>query len=57
VTFFAVGAAKHPDDHIVYHAASGDLSYDANGSAAGGEIVFAHLAKHLALTQNDFQLM
>jgi Ca2+-binding RTX toxin-like protein len=56
-SFFVAGSPKDLGDHIVYHANTGDLAYDANGSAAGGEIIFAHLAKHLAIHETDFHFV
>ncbi len=52
--FNVSSAAKSPDSHIIYNSATGALFYDVNGSAAGGAIQFATLAKHLALTGADF---
>jgi Ca2+-binding RTX toxin-like protein len=54
VNFFAVGSAHDNNDYIVYNANTGDLLYDANANAFGGGVVFAHLAKHLALDVSDF---
>lgn len=52
---FFMGAAAHDaSDRIVYNAKSGALIYDANGSADGGAVQFAILAKGLALTSADF---
>lgn len=48
------GLAHDADDRIVYDIDSGALSYDANGSAAGGAILFARIGAHLALTHADF---
>jgi serralysin len=52
--FFARGSAKDRSDHIVYKAGTGDLIYDSNGSAAGGDDVIAHLTRGLALSAADF---
>ena len=55
VAFFHKGAHAHDaNDHIIYNPANGALLYDANGNAAGGEVRFATLAHHLALTAADF---
>jgi serralysin len=54
-TFFHNGAAAaDANDYIVYNQATGLLSYDANGNAAGGAIAFAVLTNHAALGANDF---
>ena len=53
--FFRAGAAAaDANDYIVYNRATGVLSYDANGNAAGGAIAFASLANHPVLTAGDF---
>ncbi len=55
---FHKGASAHDaDDRIVYNSATGSLIYDSNGSAAGGAIQFATLAKGLALTNADFVIV
>jgi Ca2+-binding RTX toxin-like protein len=41
---FAIGAATGSGPQIVYDQASGALSYDANGAAAGGSTQFATLS-------------
>jgi Ca2+-binding RTX toxin-like protein len=52
---FHVGAAAHDaNDHIIYNPSSGFLIYDANGNRPGGDVHFATLAPHLALTHADF---
>ena len=52
---FYKGAHAHDgDDHIIYNPATGALFYDSNGSAAAGEVKFATLAHHLAMTAADF---
>ncbi|WP_202329077.1 M10 family metallopeptidase C-terminal domain-containing protein [Mesorhizobium sp. L-8-3] len=48
------GVAHDADDRIIYDIDSGALFYDANGSAAGGAILFARVGTHLALTHADF---
>jgi serralysin len=49
------GAAAHDlNDRIVYNAGTGNLYYDANGSAAGGSVLFATLAGAPALAYTDF---
>ncbi|MGL4488774.1 MAG: calcium-binding protein, partial [Rhizobiaceae bacterium] len=47
-------AAIDANDFLIYNSATGALSYDANGSAAGGTIQFATLSTGLALTVGDF---
>jgi hypothetical protein len=42
-TAFAIGAASRPGQRILYDPTSGALTYDSNGSAAGGDTVFAQL--------------
>ncbi len=55
---FHKGASAHDaDDRIVYNSATGSLIYDSNGSAAGGAVQFATLAKGLALTNADFVIV
>ena len=52
---FHVGAAAADgNDHIVYNPNTGALFYDADGNGSGAAIHFATLAKHLALTHDDF---
>ncbi len=52
---FHVGTAAHDtSDRIIYNPATGALSYDVNGNAAGGATQFATLATGLALTSADF---
>jgi VCBS repeat-containing protein len=53
--FFRAGpAALDGNDYIVYNQTTGALSYDVNGSAAGGAIQFAFLQNKPALLANDF---
>jgi Ca2+-binding RTX toxin-like protein len=52
---FTTGAATTADQHILYDAATGNLSYDADGSGAGAAIVFAKLQNLPAtITSADF---
>ncbi|MBZ6078951.1 M10 family metallopeptidase C-terminal domain-containing protein [Microvirga puerhi] len=54
-SFFKVGsAASDADDHIIYNKATGELSYDPDGSGAEQAFVFAKLAAGLKLTSADF---
>ncbi|MBX3576782.1 MAG: calcium-binding protein [Rhizobiaceae bacterium] len=48
------GVAHDADDRIIYDIDSGQLFYDANGSAAGGAKLLAKLNAKLALTSADF---
>jgi Ca2+-binding RTX toxin-like protein len=52
--FHAGAAAADANDFIVYNQATGLLSYDVNGNAAGGVIAFAVLANKPVLAANDF---
>ncbi|MEJ1119227.1 calcium-binding protein [Phyllobacterium sp. CCNWLW109] len=52
---FHIGAAAaDASDRIVYNSTTGALTYDSNGSAAGGATQFATLGTGLALTSSDF---
>ena len=52
---FHIGAAAADgNDHIIYDAASGDLSFDADGTGASAQVQFASLQPGLALTAADF---
>ncbi len=52
---FHGGAAAATATHvIIYNPANGDLIYDTNGSAAGGDTRFARLATGLDLDSSDF---
>lgn len=54
---FVTGAmALDADDRILYDSTTGDLIYDANGSAAGGTRVFAHLDIGLSLSSADIYI-
>jgi Ca2+-binding RTX toxin-like protein len=44
--------AAEADDRLVY-TSTGDLFYDANGSAAGGSVLIAHLEDHPTLDHLD----
>jgi hypothetical protein len=46
-----------PTDYVVYSQATGLLSCDANGNAAGGVIAFAVLTNRPMLSANDFQVI
>ena len=52
---FVIGTkAKDASDHIIYNKSSGALSYDSNGSKAGGMQLLAHLDDGLSLKASDF---
>jgi serralysin len=53
--FFRVGSgALDSNDYIIYDDFFGTLTYDSNGSAAGGETVFATIGTFLNMTNADF---
>jgi Ca2+-binding RTX toxin-like protein len=45
--------AADSNDYVLYDAATGALSYDADGSGGGAAVKFAQLATGLALTSAD----
>ena len=47
-------AAADADDRIVYDSATGRIYYDADGSGAGAQVLFATVAAGTALTNLDF---
>ncbi len=49
--------AQDSDDYIIYDQANGLLHYDANGSAAGGQTLFAKFNPGTALTVDDFSII
>ncbi len=51
---FRVGTAVDANDFILYNSATGALTYDSNGSGAGGATQFATLTAGLTLTFDDF---
>lgn len=54
---FRIGsAALDADDRLIYNPASGALSIDLNGNAAGSAFQIASLSPGLALTASDFVL-
>lgn len=55
---FAIGAAaKEADDFVGYNPKTGDVWYDWNGSAKGGQIAFAKLAAGLAMSAAEFKVI
>ena len=55
---FATGtAATEADDRIIYDPATGRLFYDADGSGAGAQVLFARVTAGLALTHADFNIL
>lgn len=55
--FFAIGAARDKNDHIIYDRETGTLAYDADGSGSGEAIVFAIVGENLRLTSRDFLII
>jgi Ca2+-binding RTX toxin-like protein len=55
--FFIGSGAHDADDRIIYDARTGQLFYDSNGSARGGEVEIAELSKHLSLSHDDFLIV
>ncbi len=55
--FWKGTTAHDANDRIIYNPASGILTYDGNGNAAGGAIQFAVLGTNLALTNADFVII
>ncbi|MGI6853456.1 right-handed parallel beta-helix repeat-containing protein [Mesorhizobium sp. 1B3] len=51
------GLAQDANDRIIYETDTGELYYDANGSAAGDSIHFATLKAHLDLAAADFTVI
>jgi Ca2+-binding RTX toxin-like protein len=47
-------AAADADDRIIYDSATGKLFYDADGNAAGAQVLFAQVTAGTALTDVDF---
>ena len=55
--FHTGAAAADAEDRIIYNNLNGALSFDSNGSAAGGMTKFAQLAAGLLLTAADFVIV
>ncbi|MGL4488007.1 MAG: calcium-binding protein [Rhizobiaceae bacterium] len=52
---FVVGSvALDANDRIIYNQANGNVFYDSNGNAAGGQVLFAQVAANTVLTSADF---
>jgi Ca2+-binding RTX toxin-like protein len=47
-------AAADADDRIIYDSATGKIFYDADGNAAGAQVLFAQVTAGTALTNVDF---
>jgi serralysin len=53
--YFTIGAAaKDSNDYIGYDPLKGNIWYDYNGNAAGGQVVFANIGKNKLIAYNDF---
>jgi Ca2+-binding RTX toxin-like protein len=50
-------AATQADDRIVYDGASGRIYFDADGSGAGAQVLFAAVTAGTALTASDFLIV
>ncbi|RWF10382.1 MAG: calcium-binding protein, partial [Mesorhizobium sp.] len=55
-SFYIGTAATDADDRIIYNSATGTLTYDSNGNAAGGAVQFANVGAGQALTNADFMV-
>jgi len=55
--FVAGTAAADADDRIIYDQATGRILFDADGSGAGGAVLFATLQAGTVLTASDFQVI
>ncbi|MDD5274769.1 MAG: hypothetical protein PHR16_01655 [Methylovulum sp.] len=52
--FVIATAAKDSNDYLIYHQASGELLYDADGNGADAAVPITMLGVNLALTHADF---
>ncbi len=50
-------SALDADDRIIYDSATGRIYYDADGSGAGAQVLFAQVTAGLALTNADFLIV
>jgi len=56
--YFVVSAvAKDANDFVGYNSKTGDLWYDANGNAAGGQVAFANIGAHKTITSLDLYVI
>ena len=55
--FMQAAAATTSSQHILYNAATGVVSYDADGNGAGAAVAFAKLAPGQALAAGDFRVV
>jgi Ca2+-binding RTX toxin-like protein len=55
--FQAGTAAADASDRVIYDQASGDLFYDADGTGAGAQILFARVDAGTSLTVSDFSIV
>jgi Ca2+-binding RTX toxin-like protein len=51
------GGVVDANDRVIYDKATGSLTYDSNGSAAGGATLFAIVNAGLAMTAADFSVI
>jgi Ca2+-binding RTX toxin-like protein len=54
---FQIGAANAATDRIIYNNITGQLFYDANGNAAGGQTLFATVTAGTVLSTSDFVMV
>ena len=52
--FHAGLTAGDASDRIIYDATTGNIYYDADGTGAGAQVLFAHVTAGTALTNSDF---
>ena len=55
--FAQASAATTSSQHILYNAATGVVSYDADGSGAGAAVAFAKVTPGQALAASDFRVV
>jgi len=54
--FYTGTAANTADDRIIYDSANGNIYYDADGTGAGAQVLFAHVTAGLVLSEADFHI-